>query len=406
MSSWRSLLVVALVLALAHAGLLLLPGPGFAGWTLVALYAAHVYAGHAALQTLAHRSGRALALFAAGYAILFVLVLVLLERTSLFILLLVVYASVFGSAAALGFFALFVLCFVVLQPYAFESFVPLASGYVLLWRARRRGQGLAFGFLVLGLVALLVLLFPLVHLVMQDSPQTLWRSLARDDVQAALQLSVLSAGVSALLVALAGVPLAYALARLEFRGKRAVELLIDLPILVPQSVVGIALVVLLGPGAPLGRFLDERGLGVAGSLWGIVLAQCFVAAPFLIKTALTAFEGVPVRLEQAARSLGASAWRTFFLVSLPLASRGLLLGLALAFARAISEFGAVVLFASSPVSAPVLVNTEFVRSGISESRPIASLLLLTCVWIFVLLQFGQGLLPFAWQRPRLPERAP
>ncbi|MFH1811929.1 MAG: ABC transporter permease [Pseudomonadota bacterium] len=404
MSDWRSLLVVAAVLALAHLGLLLLPGPGFDPWTLLALYAAHVYASHAALQTLARRSGRSLALFAAGYAILFVLVLVLLERTSLFILLLVVYASVFGSTAVLGVFGLFVLSFVLLQPYAFETFIPLALAYVLLWRARRRGQGLAWGFLAAGLLALLLLLFPLIHLVMQDSPQTLWRSLARDDVQAALWTSVLSAGLSALLLALWGIPLAYALARLEFQGKRAIELLIDLPILVPQSVVGIALLVLLGPGAPLGRVLDERGLGVTGSFAGIVLAQCFVAAPFLIKTALTAFEGVPPRLELAARSLGASPLRTFLLISLPLASRGLWLGLALAFARAISEFGAVVLFASSPLSAPVLVHTEFLRAGISESRPVASLLLLTCLWIFIALQFGQGLLPFAWQRRG--ERAP
>jgi molybdate/tungstate transport system permease protein len=133
---------------------------------------------------------------------------------------------------------------------------------------------------------------------------------------------------------------------------------------------------------------------------GIVVAQVFVAFPFLVKTAMTAFEGIPMSLERASRSLGASAAVTFLRVALPLASRGILVGLTLAWARAISEFGCIVLFASSPVTAPVLVHTEFLRAGATESRPIATLLLVTCVWIFVMLQFGQTLLPFALRKTR------
>jgi molybdate/tungstate transport system permease protein len=234
---------------------------------------------------------------------------------------------------------------------------------------------------------------------MQDSAQTLWRTLARPDVQGAIGTSLLSSTLATLAVAAWGIPLAYALARLEFRGKRLVESLVDVPILVPQSVAGVAFIVLLGPAAPLGQGLESfAGLRLSGTYLGLVLAQVFVASPFLVKSAMTAFEAVPPQLEAASRSLGASAPRTFVRISLPLAARGIAVGAVLAWARAVSEFGTIILFASSPVTAPVLVHTEFLRAGASESRPIAVLLLVICVWVFVVLQFGQTLLPFALKR--------
>ncbi len=157
--------------------------------------------------------------------------------------------------------------------------------------------------------------------------------------------------------------------------------------------------VLLGGGSALGDGLQQIfGIQVAGRITGIIIAQIFVGAPFLIKTALTAFEGVPPQLEEASRTLGASPWRTFRRIALPLASRGIAMGMILAWARAISELGAIMLFASSPVTAPIMVHTEFLRAGASESRPIATLLLIICLWIFVMLQFGQTLLPFAYRR--------
>lgn len=133
---------------------------------------------------------------------------------------------------------------------------------------------------------------------------------------------------------------------------------------------------------------------------GIVIAQVFVACPFLIKSAMTAFEGVSPTLERASRSLGASSGTTFLRIALPLASRGILVGASLAWARAVSEFGCIILFASSPLTAPVLVHTEFLRAGASESRPLAILLLIVCLWIFVMLKIGDSLVPFAWKRPR------
>jgi molybdate/tungstate transport system permease protein len=213
-------------------------------------------------------------------------------------------------------------------------------------------------------------------------------------------LSLLTSTVATVALAIWAVPLAYALARVDFPGKRWALAVVDVPILVPQSVAGVALIVLLGPSSVLGSALESLGLPIAGSFLGIVVAQVFVASPFLVKTAMTAFESVPLQYELASRSLGASPAATFARISLPLASRGILVGATLAWARAISEFGCIVLFASSPVTAPVLVHTEFLRAGASESRPIAILLLVICLWTFVMLQFGQTLLPFALQRPK------
>jgi molybdate/tungstate transport system permease protein len=390
----------ALGLALLHVGMGLMPDAPFTVPMNLVLYFTNLYVLYAAAMILPGRSGASVAAFVIGYVALFALVLVALGKKPLFILLVVAYSSLFGSPVLIGFFALFVLCFIFLQPYSFETFVPLSLIYALLWHVRRTTSWFARLCLGGGLVALAAVLFPLIHLATLDSAQTLARTLTRPDVREALGLSLLSSTLATIVVALWGVPLAYALARIDFRGKRWVESMVDVPILVPQSVAGVAFMVLLGPGSPVGQALAPLGLQVSGSMIGIVLAQVFVASPFLIKTAMTAFEGVPLSLERASRSLGASPSATFVRIALPLASRGILVGAALSWARAISEFGCIILFASSPVTAPVLVHTEFLRAGATESRPIATLLLVICVWIFVMLQFGQTLMPFALQRSR------
>ncbi|MBS1148996.1 MAG: hypothetical protein H6Q89_694 [Myxococcaceae bacterium] len=393
--------LAVLVLASVHLGLAFLPGTPFSPPMNAVLFAANLYTLYCAANVLPGRSGLQVVGFVGGYLALFALTVVLLDKKPLFVLLLVAYASVYGSKALLGLFGLFVLCFVVLQPYAFETFIPLAFVWVVTWRARGEASRFTLICLAAGLLSLATVLFPLIHLSLQDSAMTLWRTFQREEVRDALAVSLGSALLASVIVALYGVPLAYALARLDFPGRRVVESLIDLPILVPQSVAGVAFVVLLGPGSPLGRSLESStGFHVSGSFVGLVIAQVFVASPFLVKTALTGFEAVPVQLELAARNLGATPWRAFFHVALPLARRSLLVGLALAFARAVSEFGCVILFASSPVSAPILVHTEFLRAGAADSRPIATLLLVTCLWAFLMLQLGATMMPFALRRPK------
>jgi molybdate/tungstate transport system permease protein len=395
---WVLALAAVLVLAAIHVGIGLAPEPPFSFAMNLALYFTNLFVFYAAATVLRRHPAKKVLLFVAGYMALFVLVLAILNKPPLFILLVVSYAGFFGAPALLGFFAIFVTSFVVFQPFAFETFIPLSLIYAVFWLTRRRASLFARLCLCGGLVALTAVLFPLIHLAMQDSLQTLWHTFMRGDVASAIWLSLLTSTLATAVLAVWSVPLAYALARVDFPGKRWALAMIDVPILVPQSVAGVALIVLLGPGSVLGSMLDKLGLPISGSLAGIIIAQVFVAAPFLIKTAMTAFEGVPLQYEFASRSLGASPAATFARISVPLASRGILVGATLAWARAISEFGCIVLFASSPVTAPVLVHTEFLRAGASESRPIAILLLVICLWVFVMLQFGQTLMPFALRR--------
>jgi len=395
--------LVVLALAAVHVGLGFVPGAPLSPAMNLVLFAANLYTLYCAATVLEGKSGLWAVGFAAGYVALFFLTVVLLDKKPLFVLLLVAYASVFGSRPLLGLWAIFVLCFVVFQPYAFETFIPLAFIAVVLWRTRKEASRFALICLAAGLLGLATVLFPLLHMGLSDSVMTLWRALGRDDVREALLNSLLTSTVATLLVAAWGVPLAWALARHRFPGKGVVESLIDLPILVPQSVAGVALVALLGPGAPLGGLLESRfGLRISGSYLGVVIAQVFVGAPFLVKTAVSGFEAVPVQLELASRSLGFGSAATFWRISLPLASRSLLIGASLAWARAISEFGCIILFASSPTTAPVLVHTEFLRGGAADSRPLATLLLVVCLWAFLMLQLGQTMLPFAWRRREAP----
>ncbi len=400
--SWRSIFLAVAALAAVHGLLWLLPASLLSPPNNLVLFAANLYVLYAGWLVLRHGGREQVGLFAAGYLLLFLLLAVLLQRESLFVLLAILYASVFRVRLLLGFFVIFVLSYVVFQPYAFETFLPLSLSWYAVWRVKKEaGSTFLAGSLAAGLLVLGVVLLPLFHLLAQDSPQTLLFALERADVRQAIWLSLVSSGVSTLLVVLWGVPLAYALARADFRGKGVLESIIDLPILVPQSVVGIALMTLLGPGSPAGQALEEMGLPLAGRLAGIVLAQMFVACPFLIKTAQSAFEAVPENLEAASRTLGAGPAATFFRVSLPLASRGIFVGVILAWARAISEFGSVILFAPHPQTAPVLAHNEFLRAGVNESRPVAVLLLLCCLWVFIVLQFGKTLLPTAWCKPRV-----
>jgi molybdate/tungstate transport system permease protein len=184
------------------------------------------------------------------------------------------------------------------------------------------------------------------------------------------------------------VPLAYGMARLQFRGRDIINSLIDLPILIPQSVAGIAILVLLGPKAPAGQFLQQYlGVEVSGSYLGIIACQIFVSCPFLIRSAMNAFEEMGPQLESVSRSLGASPLATFWRVALPLASGAVFNGAILTWARAISETGALMVMAYRPMTVPVYSYDVFTQYGLDEARPAAIVLLIVCLWAFIVLRW-------------------
>lgn len=161
-------------------------------------------------------------------------------------------------------------------------------------------------------------------------------------------LTVRTAGLATLLILPPGLLLAWLLARTSWRGKSLVETLVALPLVMPPVATGLILLKMVGRRGPIGRFLHETlGMDVVFTWRAVVLAMAVMAFPLLVRSARVAFEGVPHRLEQIARTLGAREGRVFFTITLPLAARGILGGTLLAFARALGEFGATILVAGN-----------------------------------------------------------
>jgi molybdate transport system permease protein len=199
-----------------------------------------------------------------------------------------------------------------------------------------------------GIVLLVLLLaLPCLGLLVRASPRQLFASLADPLVRDALRLSLLTSLASTALVALAGLPAAYVLATRAFPGKRALELLVDLPMVLPPTVAGFALLMAFGRMGLAGRPLAALGITLPFTTLGVIVAQAFMAAPFFIGPARAAFAGIDPRLVDVAATLRAGEWARFRRVILPLAAPSLRAGLALAGARALGEFGATITFAGN-----------------------------------------------------------
>ena len=204
-------------------------------------------------------------------------------------------------------------------------------------------------------------------------------------VLASIGLSVGAAAITAVLAALAGVPLAYLLARTEFAGKNALQAIVDLPLAVPHTVAGIALLFAFGRTGVIGAPLESAlGIRFWGTLAGIVVAMLYVSLPYTVTASRLAFEAIDPPLEQVGRVLHAGPWTVFARISLPLARPGILSGMTLSFARAISEFGAVVILAYFPMTAPVKIYDLFLQGGLRASAA-AAIVLLAVVLILVAL---------------------
>ncbi|HEV8218620.1 MAG TPA: ABC transporter permease [Gemmatimonadaceae bacterium] len=232
---------------------------------------------------------------------------------------------------------------------------------------------------VVALIASLFLLFvlaPVVGLVAAGGGRGL-ASLARDgELRASLALTALTATVATILGVVGGTPIAYLLARRDFRGRSIVAAAMELPLVIPHPVAGIALLLVLGRGSPVGGALYAAGLRVAGSATGIVCAMLFVSAPLYVSAAREAFSQVDARYESVARTLGDDVWRAFRRITLPLAGRGLTAAAVVMWARAVSEFGAIVILTYNPKVASVLSYDRFTSFGLSEALPVAAVLVL------------------------------
>ena len=239
--------------------------------------------------------------------------------------------------------------------------------------------------LLAGGVLLLYYAVPLLALLLAQSPGVVLSRMTEPTVVGAASTSLVSATITTLLATVFGVPLAYWLARSERRFAPLVDALVVLPLVLPPTVGGIVLLTVVGPTTPVGSAAASLGLPLTGSLAGVVLAQTFVASPFVVVTSRAAFGGVDRQLEHASRSLGTDRWTTFRRVTFPLSWPGIAAGMTLAFARAIGEFGATLMLAYYPRTMPVQIWVAFVELGVENAYPVAVILLAMAVVALVVL---------------------
>lgn len=247
--------------------------------------------------------------------------------------------------------------------------------------ARARGAFLVSW--LLGGILLAFILLPLFELAANQTRENLARVAGSMDVLDAILLSVEGAFIAAVCAVLFGVPLAYALARGEFPGKTVVSAVVDIPLAVPHTVAGIALLFVFGRQGILGAPAGAIGIQFWGTLAGVVVAMLFVSVPYTVNAARLGFEAVDPRLERVARTLGLGPWSTLRQITLPLVWRSIMTGFTLTFARAIAEFGAVVILVYYPMTAPVKIYQLFFRFGLNEATGMALLLLVISLVLFI-----------------------
>jgi molybdate transport system permease protein len=229
------------------------------------------------------------------------------------------------------------------------------------------------------LTALLAFLaIPMVAIFVEAGPGELVAALGREQATEALWLSLKTSLAALANIVAVGTPAAYLLARRRFRGRAAVLTVIELPLVLPPAAAGIALLAAFGPHGLVGAAIEDAGIQLVLETTGVVVALTFVAAPFYVRGAVAAFEAVDPALLDASRTLGAGEARTFARVAIPAARAGIASGLALAWGRALGEFGATLFFAGSlegrTQTAPLAIFS-FLSRDFNASLALAAVLL-------------------------------
>jgi molybdate transport system permease protein len=232
----------------------------------------------------------------------------------------------------------------------------------------------------LGLIGLLGL--PLLALVWKAVGTGFFTNALSPTALSALKLSLLTSTTSVLLVILTGTPLAFILARWKFKGRAAVEVLVDLPLVLPPSVAGLALLIAFGRQGVFGGWLNRIGISLPFTMAAVIMAQAFVSAPLFVRSARVGFAGVDKQVEEAATVEGANEWQLFRFLMFPLAGRALLTGLVLTWTRALGEFGATIMFAGNLVgktqTMPLAIYLGFER-GLGVAIALSVFLILVSV---------------------------
>lgn len=252
---------------------------------------------------------------------------------------------------------------------------------------------------ILSLPMLAFLSLPLIALFLRTSPVQLLDNLQETYVLRAIGLSLVTTLISTLIIILGGTPLAYAQARRQFRYGRMIDTLIDLPLVLPPAVAGVALLMAFGRRGLLGSWLDELGIQIGFTTVAVVMAQVFVAAPFYIKSATLGFANLDRELELAASLDGASSRQIFRFVTMPLSWSALLGGSVMSWARALGEFGATIIFAGNfpgrTQTMPLAIYMGF-ELDLDIALTLSVILIL---FSFLALFIAKGILHRDWMEP-------
>jgi molybdate transport system permease protein len=249
------------------------------------------------------------------------------------------------------------------------------SGSVLVW--------------LLATPLLLFLLIPLLAILLRLDWTTLSQNLTSRVVTQAMTISLITTLTATLLAIMLGTPLAYLLARHQFRGRTIIDTLVDLPMVLPPSVAGIALLIAFGRRGLVGAPLAEFGITISFTEIAVIMAQCFVAAPYFVKAATAGFNGVDREFEEAAALDGANDWQVFRLMTVPLAWPVLFSGVVMTWARALGEFGATIIFAGNlpgrTQTMPLAIYLGFERD-LNQALTLAVILLVISFGVLALVK--------------------
>jgi molybdate/tungstate transport system permease protein len=252
---------------------------------------------------------------------------------------------------------------------------------------RQTFQPMTLLFSLLGLIMVLFIALPLVSLVVSISPLRLYETLLESEVWRSILLTLYMGLWTTAIAFCFGIPLAYLLARRDFPGKWFVEGIVDLPLVIPHTASGIALLSVFGRKFYGGKAFGLLGISFVGMEPGIIIAMLFVSVPIMINTVREGFVAVGPRLEGVAQTLGGSPWRVFLTITLPLSRRSILTGMLMMWSRGISEFGAIFILVYHPMVAPVLIWDRFETYGLDYAKPVAVLLIFLCIGIFFLFRW-------------------
>ncbi len=236
----------------------------------------------------------------------------------------------------------------------------------------------------LGSLFLVFILFPIINLLLYTTP----KAFLDPALLHAIGISFLAATVATLIALLFSLPLGYVLARRNFWAKGLVESVIDIPIVIPHTVAGILMLLVFGSTGLWGKPLEEWGIRFYYALPGIIVAMLFVSAPFLINQVREGIAKIDERYEYTAMSLGASRWRVFFEIILPQIKGNIMSGAVNTWARAVSEFGAVIMIAFYPMIAPTYIYYLYTNYGLHAALPATAFLLLLTLAIFLGIRFA------------------